>query len=127
MESGCHGGDEGVIPNQIPRFILQGVENRCQLCQCAGPVVRLDIGRVAEGVCQFFQDTAAEINTPGIPQSRRLMLCQHDGLPGGKDHAELLPDPAARNQFSGSGGEIGKLHVDHLGYFLHLRRFQNKS
>ncbi len=73
-----------VIPNQIPRFILQGVENRCQLCQCAGPVGRLDIGRAAESVCQFFQDTAAEINTPGIRQSRRLMLRQHDGLPGGE-------------------------------------------
>lgn len=41
------------------------------------------------------------------------MLRQHDGLPGGENYAELLPDLAARNQFSGSGGEIGKLHVDH--------------
>ena len=41
LESGCHGGDESVIPNQIPRFILQDVENRCQLCQRAGPVGRL--------------------------------------------------------------------------------------
>ena len=125
--NGCHGGDESVIPNQIPRFILQGVENRCQLCQCAGPVGRLDIGRAAESVCQLFQATAAEINTPGIQQSRRLMLRQHDGLPGGENHAELLPDLAARNQFSGSGGEVGKLRVDHHGYFLHPWRFRNKS
>lgn len=55
------------------------------------------------------------------------MLRQHDGLPGGENHAELFPDLAARNQFSGSGGEIGKLHVDHHGYFLHPWRFRNKS
>lgn len=111
VEPGRHGGDEGIIPQLVPGLVFQGVEKFRQLGQGIGPVTWLDIGGVAEGLCQLFQDPAAEINPPGVPQDLRLAPDQHDGLLRRNRHTPRFPDPGTVRQFPGRSGQKGKFHI----------------